>query len=125
MLAPLTEHHAVILLMLKLLLKHLLEGSAVGSSLLHASSLWSSLGGSVGGREGGREMYLAVTRIFCLILAADSRGDHGRASALHKSKLLELVFFLLCHHMSQQCVRYPPGSWEHTKNRTRKSEFSH
>jgi len=37
-------------------------------------------------------MYLAVTRIFCLILAADSRGDRGRASALHKSKLLELIF---------------------------------
>ena len=32
---------------------------------------------------------VALTRIFCLILAVDSRGDRGRASALHKSKLLQ------------------------------------
>ena len=32
---------------------------------------------------------VTLTRIFCLILAVDSRGDHGRASALHKSKLLQ------------------------------------
>ena len=54
---------------------------------------------------------VALTCIFCLILTVDSRGDRGKMSVLHKSKLLQ------SHHAVSSrvplCARRPQAGQEH------------
>ena len=81
---------------------------------------------------GGRCCWIvALIRTFCLILAVDSRGDRGRVSALHKSKLLQTHRAVssrvpLCAHPPSPPPPLPswPGALMIAKNGARKREFS-
>ena len=92
---PLTEHHTVILVVLK-----------PRASLRPVAVKASSFGGRCC-------RIVALTRIFCLILAVDSRGDRGRASALHKSKLIQTHHAHAVSSCVPLCARRPQAGQEH------------